>query len=349
MYSETDLQSAVDAGVLPKATADALRAHVNGLRASPMVDEEQFRLLTGFNDIFVAIAAILFLVGCAWAGGSVTPWLGAALVAVSSWGMAEYFTAKRRMALPSIILLITFVGGIFAASATAMLPNGNVSDNDRLGMALIGLSAAIASGGAWLHWRRFKVPITIAAGVAAATGVILALLAAAIPEVIERAIYPSVLVAGLAIFVIAMRWDMSDKLRTTRRSDVAFWLHLLAAPMIVHPIFVMLGLTDGASSVGLAGLVLAIYVGLGALALIIDRRAIMVSALAYVLAAMGALFREFGAVSLNVALTAIVIGSALLLLSAFWHDGRAWLLGLLPGRWQEALPPANKLNPQPAS
>jgi hypothetical protein len=31
-----------------------------------------------------------------------------------------------------------------------------------------------------------------------------------------------------------MWWDSSDRARLTRRSDVAFWLHLLAAPMIVQ-------------------------------------------------------------------------------------------------------------------
>ena len=97
MYSETDLQSAVAAGALTPQAADALRAHVADLRQSPMADEEQFRLITGFNDIFVSIAAILFLTGCAWVGGSVTPWLGAALVTASAWGMAEFFTARRRM------------------------------------------------------------------------------------------------------------------------------------------------------------------------------------------------------------------------------------------------------------
>lgn len=348
MYSDTDLDSAVAAGALTPDAAAALRAYVSSARQSPMVDEEQFRLITGFNDIFVSIAAVLFLTGCAWAGGSVTPWLGAALVAVSSWGMAEYFTAKRRMALPSIIFLLAFVGGVFAAFGTFLVPDGDVSEGDRVGAALLALSAAIAVGAAWLHWRRFMVPITIAAGAAAAAGMLFLLLAVAYPA-IDEIVMPIILTAGLAIFAFAMRWDMSDRERTTRRSDVAFWLHLLAAPMIVHPIFVMLGLTEGDASMGVAGIVLAIYLVLGAVALVIDRRALMVSALAYVLAAMGSLFREFGAVSLNVAITALVIGSALLLLSAFWHDVRARLVAALPDGLQSKLPVTQTAIPQPAS
>lgn len=56
MYSESDLESAVAAGVLSPQEVDALRTHVSAQRATSMVDEEDFRLLSGFNDIFVAIA-----------------------------------------------------------------------------------------------------------------------------------------------------------------------------------------------------------------------------------------------------------------------------------------------------
>jgi hypothetical protein len=120
---------------------------------------------------------------------------------------------------------------------------------------------------------------------------------------------------------------------------VAFWLHLLAAPMIAHPIFHWLGVNDGeAIGAGAAVGVLAIYVLMGLVALAIDRRALLVSALAYVLAALTYLFREFGMVELNVALTALVIGSALLCLSAFWSPIRSAVVARLPGDMRTMLP-----------
>ena len=61
MYTEADLQSAVAAGALSHEAAEALRAHAAGMRSAPIADEEQFRLINGFNDIFVTIAAILLL------------------------------------------------------------------------------------------------------------------------------------------------------------------------------------------------------------------------------------------------------------------------------------------------
>ena len=189
--------------------------------------------------------------------------------------------------------------------------------------------------------------ITVAAGAASVAGIVVALIASAVGNTddITNVVLGTVLLLGIGVFLYAMRWDSSDPARVTRRSDVAFWLHLLAAPMIVHPVFTLLGLNDGDATVGEGLVVIAIYVVLGIAALAIDRRALLVSALAYVLFALNELFEQFGAVSLNIALTALVIGSALLLLSAFWHQARAAVVSRLPGGLRGHLP---SLSPQPA-
>ena len=339
MYSESDLESAVTAGALSPQAVVALRAHVARQNATSMVDEENFRLLSGFNDIFVAIAGALLLVGGAWLGGELHPAVGSATVAVLSWGLAEYFTKVRRLALPSIVFLLSFVGGVFGTLTTGILGDGGIEAGDSAGAAIMAACAAASAGAAWLHWRRFQVPITVAAGAVALVGVTLSLLLAIVgDQAIERVIYPVLFFLGLGVFSFAMRWDISDIARTTRRSDVAFWLHLLAAPMITHSIFAMLGLLHGEPGIGKALVVVALYVGMGLIALAVDRRALRVSALGYVVYAIIALFREFGAISLNVALAAFVIGSALLLLSAFWHNVRASVIGWLPASVGQKLP-----------
>jgi hypothetical protein len=220
-------------------------------------------------------------------------------------------------------------------------------------MALIAaVSAAFGAAAAWFHWRRFRVPITVAAGAGSVAGIALALLASALGNVpnLEQIILGFVLVLGIGVFLFAMRWDSSDPARVTRRSDVAFWLHLLAAPMIVHPVFTLLGLNDGTATIGEGLVVIALYVALGITALAIDRRALLVSALAYVLYALSELFKQVGAVELNVALTALVIGSALLLLSAYWHQARALIVRRLPEALQSKLPLTDRAaTPQPAA
>lgn len=352
MYSESDLDSAVAAGALSPEAAAAFRDHVAAVHRLPIVDEEHFRLITGFNDIFVAIASVLLLVALAWIGDSVGPKLGGdgpsltsgLFVAAASWGLAEFFTKRRRMAFPSILLLLAFVGGLFVTvlvGISMMIGESNFHDNERGAALVAAAAAAVTAGGTWLHWRRFRVPITIAAGAAAGVGLVMALIASAIGDApgLQNAMLASAFVLGLAVFLVAMWWDISDRERTTRRADVAFWLHLLAAPLIVHPVFHALGVLDNNVSMGSAVLVVLLYIVLAVIALGIDRRALMVSALVYVLYALSMLFRELGAVGLNMALTALVIGSALLLLSAFWHHARAIVVGALPSPLRAKLPP----------
>ncbi len=336
MYSESDIDGAVSAGAISAEAAAGLRRYVAAGSATSAVDEEHFRLLTGFNDIFVSIALVLLLVAVGRIGVSITAALGGVLVAGVSWLLAEYFTAKRRMALPSILLLLGFVGGV-AAAVGGLLATVAPHLDDRAGAVVMALVALAGAAAAWVHWRRFMVPITVAAGAAGLVGTVIGLSAAAVPGV-KDAVWPILLVCGVGVFAVAMRWDMSDRVRQTRRSDVAFWLHLAAAPMIAHPIFQLLGVFDAAIGIGTAIVVLALYVVFAFIALAVDRRALLVSSLVYVLYALYALFRSAGAIELSAAFTAFVIGSALLTLSAFWHPMRRIVVGML-GDLANRLPP----------
>ena len=361
MYSQQELDDAVAAGVITAQAANALRAHIESQRSTVIPDEEQFRLITGFNDIFVSIAAAILLFALGWIGQSIgqstgliisengeagPSFIAPLLVAGAAWPLALFFTAKRRMALPSILLLLAFVGGVFLTSVFLLVqiigPDRFNGPSQLLPAAVGGVGAAIAAGAAWMHWRKFHVPITIAAGAAAVAGLFLAIVIAIVQpgdsETAKNIILGFVLLLGIGVFMFAMWWDASDRARITRRSDVAFWLHLLAAPMIAHPIFSLLGLNRGAVSTGEALVVVGLYVLFGLTALAVDRRALLVSALAYVLYALTELFKQFGAVELNIALTALVIGSALLLLSAYWHQARRVIVLRLPANIQDRLP-----------
>lgn len=388
MYSEDDINSAVEAGALSEDAAASFRAHMSEVRGISRGDEENFKLLNSFNDIFVTIGIVIMLFAAGAIGqqlaemfiaapvwpedGGEAAWaefqqqsslrllvsvsLAAGLVAITSWPLAEFFTRRRRMALPSIVLLLGFVAGVFIGTTALGISLIGSKDSEPYAGYLIAGGGLIAVLAAALHWLRFKVPITVAAGAAALSATGIGLILAAIEpldlEMGDVALWLT-FVAGLGVFAFAMRWDLKDPARTTRRSDVAFWLHLLAAPMIAHPIFYGLGVVDG-SDIGVlkAVAVLAIYVAFGIVALIVDRRALLVSALIYVLVALTYLFDEFGAVELTVALTALVIGSALLTLSAFWAPIRSTVLGIVPYDWRDALPSSERdaglMDAQPA-
>ncbi|MEI9852567.1 MAG: hypothetical protein WDN24_18840 [Sphingomonas sp.] len=367
MYSESELAGAVEAGVLTPEAAEAFRNHIAASRSAPAVDEEHFRLLTGFNDIFVSIAAALILVAVGWIGfyiggkimgveandgprqiGVAAATAGFA-VSITSWLLAEYFTRQRRMALPSILLLLGFAGGffmgvtaVFGANVPWLAEQFNATTEIQQRQLAGGIAIVVGvltAAATWVHWRRFMVPITVAVGALALVGVAVGAIMAMVPGS-KDALNPILLAAGLLVFALAMRWDMSDLERRTRRSDVAFWLHLGAAPLIAHPIFHMLGVFDGIS-VQMAALVIALYIAFAAVALAVDRRALLVSSLVYVLWAMYSLFEQSGAVELAAALTGLVIGSALLTLSAFWQPMRRGVIGLLGGL-SDRLPPTQQ-------
>lgn len=346
MYSESDLDAAVGAGILPAKTAADFRNFVAASRQSPAVDEEYVRLLSGFNDIFVSIAIALVAIATYVLAPGPAP--RGLLLAAEAWLLAEYFTRKRRMALPSILLLllyadgigmalVKFVGGWVGGHLMMFIPLGDGLNTKTAMYLTLGFTAGLEALAIYAHWWRFHVPITVAAGAGALVVLVVCLVLGFFPELLPYWPWLTIL-GGLAVFALALRWDMSDRARLTRRADVAFWLHLLAAPMLVHPAFYLLGLLQGGSDAGDAAIAMGLYALLAVVALLADRRALLVSALGYVIYALAHVLRTAGNQPESLAVTALIAGCALLLLSAFWHRVRAGLLSLLPARLVAKLP-----------
>ncbi|MFD0937435.1 hypothetical protein ACFQ12_19930, partial [Methylobacterium trifolii] len=171
------LSRAVARGIISPAQSEALArlavedaAALPGQAATfePAQDDERLRFITGFADVFVTLGIGLFL-GAAWwitndGLGVVAAWM---LVGVLSWALAEFFARRRRMALPSIVLLLVFCASAFQ-SARGLL--GIDTDGAPL---LLGPGSGIAAQwpyvaasaaallAAILHYRRFVVPITV--------------------------------------------------------------------------------------------------------------------------------------------------------------------------------------------
>ncbi|MFT4938101.1 MAG: hypothetical protein ACI88A_001124 [Paraglaciecola sp.] len=332
MYTDEDLGKAVDKNIFSQSSVNEFRNYMAEVNHTFAVDEENFRLITGFNDVFVVIASGLLLASIAWLGASISPGLGALSLSAASWGLAELFVLRRRMALPAIALLLTFLGGMFAAP---ILFAGNL--NQQPGEMAFVLSGVLTIVAARIHWQRFMVPITVAAATAAGVAGVLGIIISLYPDA-HRGILPMIFVAGLLTFGLAMYWDSADRKRQTRHSDVAFWLHLVSAPMIVHPIFASLGILQGVESLYSSIIVIGLYVLLAMISIAVDRRAIMVSALIYVVYAFSSLLDNYGMVSYSFAITGLCIGATLLLLSAFWQASRKKVLNLIPDSMQIHLP-----------
>jgi hypothetical protein len=340
MISENALETAIRRKLLSEAQADGLRTIEAELARSGTEpqDEEKLRFVSGFGDIFVTIGLLLFLGATGYFGTRIAgdP-AGAFIIAVASWLLAEFFTRIRRMALPSIVLLVSFAGAVFLTLLLLITPDLRVSSDSAKGLAFVGagLGTAVA---ALLHYARFHVPITVAAGAAALVAIFIGVLEVIGLKMSDGALNPVLFVSGLAVFAAAMRFDSADPLRVTRRTDIAFWLHLLAAPLIVHPL--VSGIWSGEEvSSARAFAVLGVFLLLGIVAVLVNRRAILVSALAYAGAAFGSLIDKVGLSDSAMPLTLLALGAFVLLLSAGWTLVRTKLLRLVPERYRRSLPP----------
>ena len=358
MISDQTLAQAVDAGIISAAQAESLRALQGTVAAAPAMDswsapatpspdEENLRFAGGFSDIFVSLGILLFFGA---AGFFLQRFLGIpamwAGLAVLAWLLAEFFTRARRMALPSIILLVLFAVSVFAAAMQVTVGWDPLTLPARFAALMQGrwLAATWACGLATaalagLHYWRFRVPITIAAAAAALTLCFLGLAGRFWPDPDPAVTSGLVLLCGIASFALAMYFDGSDPQRLTRRTDIAFWLHLLAAPLIVHPVVTWLA-HGGAPITTPSGAIaiLAVFLAFALVAVAIDRRALLVSGLTYAGFALATLLRQGGFADLIVPATLLALGAFILLLSAGWQPLRRALLRLIPLAMTRHLP-----------
>lgn len=369
--SPATLSAAIERGLLTPDQAERLRALEAELApaSAPSAaalpdDDERLRFISGFGDIFVTIGLALFLGALSYFADRQFDTAGVwATMVAASWLLAEFFTRRQRMALPSIVLLLVFAVSVFMLcaavadpltdSATGMalvLPRLPMLPEIRDAMAVViaGLGTLIAIA---LHYWRFRVPITPAAGAAALIAVVIGLVGALDPDLAETIISPLLLACGLAVFALAMRFDLSDPQRLTRRTDIAFWLHLLAAPLIVHPLIRGFLWADGTpdETGASAWPMLATFAVLGLVAVLVDRRALLVSGLAYAGIAFASLVRDSGVAGSSTPLTILVLGAFILLISALWHPLRRAVLALLPAGLARRLPNPNVLPATPST
>jgi len=343
-FGRAELEAAVAKGVLDRNAADNLAEFLIQNRdvSAGDPDEERLRLITGFNDIFVTIGIALFLGALDYLLYAYGALVNNAGVAIAAWCLAEVFTKRKRMALPSIVLLVVFVMAsarvgylLFDSPFPIRISYFDFSGWQSLPYGLAAIAASV------LHWLRFRVPITVAAFAAGLTVVAIALV-----ETIKSSFvfdYPSLVLTpiGLAIFAAAMKFDMSDRNRVTQRTDIAFWLHLLAAPLIVHSIVYPL-LTESAVGLGAAMAIVSLFAVLSLVALTVDRRALLVSSLLYLGYASSKLLSWSGVASENAGLSILIVGGTVLVLSVAWQPLRRLVLQILPAAIRDLVPPAAK-------
>ena len=320
-------------GAVSGADADAFRSYVAS--RSRHTDEEEFHLFKGFNDVFVALASVLLFSGIIWFSADLGVIAACLLVMAVAVALSEYFTLRKRLALSSILYVLAFSiaagAGLFRAFWPDAWPGAR-------GLVMVGIStkfgilSALSCGAvtAALFWWRYRVPIAVAVGVFF-LGATLYSTWVLFSPFDDPALGANIVlfVLGIGTFSFAMYWDVSDPGRASLQSDVAFWLHLIAAPSIAHPIFwwVQSGLlpADWLEATAVVGC----YLCLAYVAVLVNRRAIMVAATAYLIGAVAWYFNELSALY-SVAIALVIIGCLFLAMAVWWSTIRAAVIRYLP-------------------
>jgi hypothetical protein len=98
MLQAEDLEAAVAEGIITQAQVDALRAFAirrQPRRAVERADDERFRFLRGFNDVFFAVGIALVGVGSGLFAGSLV--IGNLIAALVIWALAELLVRQMRL------------------------------------------------------------------------------------------------------------------------------------------------------------------------------------------------------------------------------------------------------------
>ncbi|MCG8446984.1 MAG: hypothetical protein MI753_14870 [Hyphomicrobiales bacterium] len=354
MLSDADLELGIAEGIISVDQAERLKALAAQRRGEAVTyasGDEPFRLFRGFRDFFLALGLLLLGSGAAslgvWLTGNwhrpdtapliaVAIWLGFAGIA---WLFAEWITRRLRLPLSSIVIL-GFVAGVagIAGGFLTFVPAPSSVPPEGMPLTVAFLAALAAT--VLFYWR-FRLPFALFAIAATLAGTALAFTFWNYPDWAEANSRIVAGLVGLAVFIAALSYDIRDPRRLTRFSECGLWLHMLAAPLLVHA--AVGGVQHGLDiqSFGEATRIFLFVSLLSGIALLIDRRALLASSLIYLGAAVYATISGAGlSDDLVIILTLMSIGGFVVLLGTAWTAIRNLFIGLLPeGRFRDALPP----------
>ena len=342
-----DIRAAVASNILSEPQAASLMALADSRRSTrENMDglDEPFELFRGFNEIFIVIGLVILYSG--WMGmtgissflsesANLSTLIYGSISVVVTYFLAQYFTLQRRMVAPSIVLVVLMMlSGLQIGASLANL-------FDLTGASLmafaVGLSTLLLAG----FYYVFRIPVTvffIALGVFVSVGALFVQGGANTPGVNDLFMLTNegpfaiiTIVLGLFALAIALRFDMSDPHRVTRRASAGFWLHVIAAPAIVNTIALTLFEQGGV----LGQVVLLAFLGAMAIfAMIIDRRSFLVAGIGYIVAIAIAFLEG------NASIVILVLGLGLVILGAKWEGLRARIMDALPDfPGKDKLPP----------
>lgn len=313
MTTKSILKKAADQSIIEPAQVEPLYQFIQAQQLTDQSNglaDEPLKFIRSFGDVFITLGIVLLVLAINLAELSGIYYL---IPVVGFVLMAEWLVRVRRLALPGIAILISIL--FFVNKA---VPFGE--ENTALfGFGLLSITSL-------LFYLRYKMPFSLlplAAGLVAVSIVSIGI------NVLEN---PIVFVAfGLVVFAVALKFDSLDTKRVSYLSDNAFWLHLIASPLIVHGVMVSLFFSDQAMPVGIGKeiFMMLFFTGFFLLALLVDRRAMLISTQLYVIYALTQLLEN----RINTPQDALIyiligLGFFVIYFGTYWYKTRRFVFGM---------------------
>ncbi len=321
MVSKKSLQQAAEKNIIKEDQVEALYQILQeqpsesspelspGL--SPDGREEPLKFIRSFGDVFITLGIILLVMAVGNFGIAgyyyLVPVTGLVV-------LAEWLVRVRRLALPGIAILLAIL--FFVNRAI-------VFQNDSASMFSLG----VLSVSSLLFYLRYKMPFSLLA--LAASLVAMASMQAGFNLVKHPIIFSAF---GLVVFAVAMWFDSKDTKRVSHMSDGAFWLHLLAAPLMVHGLMVTMLVSNQTwlSLLGKEWFIIAFFVVFFLLALLVDRRAMIISTQLYMIYALTKLLQDNISNTQNIMLYILLaLGVFVIYFGVYWYRTRRFIFGFL--------------------
>jgi hypothetical protein len=316
--------------------------------SSAVESSESPRLVRGFHDILVTIGVFTALGGLLGLAGGV-PTLIAIIV------LAEILVRRQNLALPAFVLTLAII--LVVAKIALPIAKDFFTAGDRPPGPLFFFFFLVPCVTLTPFYWRYRIPVALAIlifSLLATASIIIMMLLESISgfNVWQQKTF---LIMGLffsfVLFSIGLRFDISDPMRNTRRSDIGFWLHLATAPILLFFTFSVLFPVENAnlwlaidaslSNALIAMAVVALFMLIG---IIIDRRAFVTSGLVSLGAAIYVVARE-SQIDINELsfLPVLGVGIVVLSLGISWQRLRGRLIKLLPQAIQKRVPPVHQI------
>lgn len=315
MISKSTLEKAAEKNIIEPHQVDPLYVFITDQKNEKSKDgrDEPLKFIRSFGDIFISLGIILLLISI-----NMTQLTGLyyLLPAAGFVVMAEWLVRVRRLVLPGMVILLSIL--YFVNKAILF-------DQASAGLLEFGL----LSMASLLFYLRYKMPFSLLPLAASIVAMIIGQLGV---DVLKHPLIFAGL--GALVFCVAMWFDSRDTKRLSHLSDSAFWLHLLAAPLIVHGVMVNLLLSEQLvfGFLNKEVLIIVFFITFFMLALFVDRRAMLVSTQLYVIYSMTNIIQSTNIDSENMLIYILIfLGLFVIFFGTYWYKVRRLAFGFISG------------------